>query len=312
MRLSLGGNSMTEPGVSVVVPTRNRPDQIEACIMSIMANPGDDYEIVVSDQSKDDATERSLEAYASDPRFRYVRTKTRGSSSSRNVGITSSRAPILAFTDDDCRVSFDWLANIRAIFARDTDVAAIFGKVSLPDGATDHGYAAEFEPHRREVQHDFPEAGSPWGISANMAIRRRVLEQVGLFDPVLGAGTDLFGGEDTDLTIRILAAGFKIVNAREVFVRHLGVRAGKEASKLCQGYGQAIGAVLAKHVRIGTKNSARLLASWVTGQGAKSLYNAVTGKRPTGLRFVSGLMLGIVRSLGYGVDRDRQMYVVSS
>src|SRR5205823_722134 len=115
---------MKEPGVSVVVPTRNRPDQIEPCIKSILANPGDDYEVVVSDQSSDDATERAVAPYATNGRLRYVRTTTRGSSSSRNVGIASSRGPILAFTDDDCRVSPDWLAKIGAIFAADPDVAA--------------------------------------------------------------------------------------------------------------------------------------------------------------------------------------------
>ena len=64
------------------------------------------------DQSDDDATEQALAVYAGDRRFRYVRTSSRGASAARNVGVEQSTAPIIAFTDDDCRVSTDWLQQI--------------------------------------------------------------------------------------------------------------------------------------------------------------------------------------------------------
>jgi len=303
---------MTLVRISVVLATRHRPDQAGPCVASILANPGDHFELIVVDQSDDDATERALAAYAADQRLRYVRSQTRGLSVSRNVGIEAARAPIIAFTDDDCRVSEDWIARIEAAFAASPEAAIVFGKVSLPAGALDRGYGAEFEPHRREYQHCFPPADVAWGIGANMAIRRRALGQIGSFDPLLGTGSDFGGGEDTDLAIRAIAAGLKIVNAKEVSVLHLGLREGADATKLVRGYGEGVGATLAKHVRLGTRNGGRLLASWVALHARRGLHNAVRFKRPTGLGFVGGMLLGICRSFAYGVDRDRRIYVASS
>src|SRR5437879_1289197 len=61
------GDTMT-PGISAVVPTRNRPDHAAPCAGSILSNPGDDFELLIVDQSDDDASERALAVYAGDPR----------------------------------------------------------------------------------------------------------------------------------------------------------------------------------------------------------------------------------------------------
>jgi len=296
--------------VSVVVPTRNRPDHATACVEAILANPGADFEVVLVDQSTDDATESAVGLARKDPRFRYVRSATRGSSASRNAGIAATRAPLLAFTDDDCRVPPDWVSGIERIFAEDADVAIMFGRVSLPEGGA--GYGAEFEPHRREYQNCLPRADVSWGISANMAVRRSVLDRVGTFDPLLAAGMPLRGGEDTDLAIRVLASGMKIVNAKEVSVVHLGVRVGSDASDLIRGYGVAVGAMLMKHVRLGTPEAARLLAQYIAHFGGRGLRNAATGTRPTGLGLVIGILRGTAASWSYGIDRTRRLYTLRS
>jgi hypothetical protein len=64
----------------------------------------------------------------------------------RYVGVEQSPAPIIAFTDDDCRVSTDWLQQISALFEREPKAALVFGKVSIPDELTGKGFAADFEP----------------------------------------------------------------------------------------------------------------------------------------------------------------------
>src|ERR1700704_3309464 len=102
------GDTMT-PRISAVVPTRNRPDHAAPCAGSILSNAGDDFELLIVDQSDDTATERALAAYDGDHRFRHIRSFSRGASAARNVGVEQSTAPIIAFTDDDCRVSTDWL-----------------------------------------------------------------------------------------------------------------------------------------------------------------------------------------------------------
>jgi hypothetical protein len=185
----------------------------------------------------------------------------------------------------------------------------VFGRVTVPsdvDGS--RRYAASFEPETREYENAFPGADVPWGIGANMAFRRLVFERVGMFDPLLGAGAKFPAAEEFDLTIRALAAGMKVVNAAEVSVLHLGVRERNVASALVRGYGLAIGATLAKHFRLGTREGGRLLASWVARHGSAAIRNAVLGRRPTNLGFVGGLLLGVVRSYGHSVDVGRSVY----
>jgi GT2 family glycosyltransferase len=295
------------PPISVVVPTRNRPHHAVACAGSILSNVGDDFELLMVDQSENDATERALAVYAGDRRFRYVRSSGRGASAARNVGVEQSTAPIIAFTDDDCLVSTDWLQQIIRLFEQEPEAALVFGRVSIPDELKGKGFAAEFEPCQRAYYHEFPPAHGNWGLGANMSARRSLFVRLGPFDPLLGAGSAFRAGEEFDLAIRALAAGFKVVRAAEIAVLHLGVREGHEASKLMRGYGRGNGAAIAKHVRLGTREGKALL-SWFTHFAGRGLLNAVLGRRPTGLGFFCGMLAGAYLSLSQPIDRARGIY----
>src|SRR5262245_6176326 len=96
--------------VSVVVPTKDRPQHAVECVTGMIA-AGGFAEVIVVDQSDDDATEKAVGALH-EPRLRYVRTSTRGVTNSRNIGIEVSTSEVIAFTDDDCRVRPDWVARI--------------------------------------------------------------------------------------------------------------------------------------------------------------------------------------------------------
>jgi glycosyltransferase involved in cell wall biosynthesis len=277
------------------------------CAGSILSNVGDNFELLIVDQSEDDATEQALAVYAGDRRFRYIRTSSRGLSAARNEGVEQSTAPIIAFTDDDCRVSTDWLQQITTLFEREPEAALVFGKVSIPNELKGRGFAAEFEPRHRAYYREFPPLHVAWGLGANMSARRSLFERVGTFDPLLGAGSRFRGGEEFDLAIRALAARYEVVHAAEIAVLHLGVREGNEASKLVRGYGWATGATIAKHVRLGTRES-KVLLSLSTHFVRRGLLNAVLGRRPTGLGFVGGMLAGAYSSLSQPIDRVRGIY----
>src|SRR5205085_589933 len=145
----------------------------------------------------------------------------------------SSRGEIIAFTDDDCRVAPDWISSIAHIFGSDSDAALVCGRVRVPEEIQQRGFAIGFEPQERDWFKRFPPPARDWGITANLAVRRSVLLRVGSFDPVLGPGAPLLCGEEPDLLFRVLKAGMKVVNAREVQVDHLGARApGAESTEL--------------------------------------------------------------------------------
>jgi len=294
--------------LSIVVPTRNRPDHAQACARTILAG-GDFEELLFVDQSEGGATEDSLAALG-DHRVRCVRSELRGATNGRNVGIELTHGALIAFTDDDCRVAPDWIASIRRIFAADTQVAVVCGRVRVPEELQRQGFVMSFEPHVREWSGRFPPPERDWGITANLAARREVLLRVGKFDPILGPGAPLLCGEEPDLLFRVLKAGFKVVNAREVIVDHLGVRAyGPQSRRLWQDYGVGTAAALFKHVRLGDRDAAALYLRHLGIMGRVIVKNLLAGRRPTGVVYTLAFLSGALASFKFRIDREQRLYL---
>jgi glycosyltransferase involved in cell wall biosynthesis len=293
--------------VSIVVPTRNRPTHAEDCVRVVLSTAGF-VELLVVDQSDDDATGKILSKIA-DARLRYIRSATRGVTSGRNLGINLSKGDIVAFTDDDCRIMPGWCERITKIFSSDPDIAVVCGSVRVPDDLRHLGWAESFSPPSRIWQGRYPGIGE-WGITANLSLRRSILEIVGLFDPLLGAGSPLRSGGEPDFLFRVLKAGYKVVNTRELTVDHLGIRQlGPEAAKLIKGYGAGTAAAFVKHIRVGDVAAAVVYLRFFFSTLFRVSSRAVRYQRPTGAGFLMAFMAGTLRSFNYRVDRRRRLYV---
>jgi len=300
---------MVQIRVSVIVPTRNRADHIGPCVASILANPERDIELIVVDQSDTDESARALATYRRDERVHYLRSETRGAASARNVAIAASRGPLLAFTDDDCRVPQDWIAGVLRIFESDQGAGLVFGRVDIPDGALEDGFLAAFKPVRRSYEGSFPQGLEPWGISANMGVRRELIDDVGLFDPLLGPGSKFKAGEDVDFAIRAIAHKWRVVMADEVRLLHLGVRSGEAARQLLLGYMFATGAVFAKHVRLRTPGASAMAARFLVMQIDTVARAAAKRTRPLGLNQLLSLLSGARQSLKHAIDPQGEIYI---
>jgi GT2 family glycosyltransferase len=239
-----------------------------------------------------------------------VRTDTRGVTNGRNLGMSLSRSDIVAFTDDDCRVRPDWVQRTIDIFAADPQVAVVCGRVVVPDEIQKLGYAEGFEPQEREWQGRYPPLGRDWGITANFSIRLSVLDRVGLFDPMLGAGAPLRSGGEPDFLFRVLRGGFKVVNAREVVVDHYGVRKpGDEFKKLIMGYGAGTASAIYKHVRLGDPAGIVVYLRFLTSAILVVVGNVLRLKRPTGTNYLRAFLSGTLASYRFPVDRKSRQYI---
>jgi glycosyltransferase involved in cell wall biosynthesis len=298
---------MRNPRLSVVVPTRNRPEHAASCVRSILESPGF-HEILVVDQSDQQDTQAAIEGLG-DPRVRYVRSALRGATNGRNQGIELSTGGVVAFTDDDCRVAPDWAAGILSIFGGSPEVAVVCGRVLVPEAVQSQGFTTGFEPVVREWQGRFPSPQNDWGITANFAVRRDVFAQVGPFDGRLGPGTSLGCGEEHDFLFRVFKAGLKVVNAREVAVDHLGVRAhGAETRNLLQLYAKGTAAALFKHVRLGDVDAMKLYLRHLAGCARLIATNVAHLHRPIGLGYTTAFLSGAVASFRFRVDRKSRLY----
>ncbi|HYP90554.1 MAG TPA: glycosyltransferase family 2 protein, partial [Polyangiaceae bacterium] len=276
--------SSAAPGtcaLTVAVCTRNRRDDLRECVASVLANPGESFELLVVDQS--DEADAALEERArADSRLRYHVASSRGLSRARNEVLELARGRVIAFTDDDCRVGAAWVADIEGYFSAHPEHAVVFGRVIAPAELHLKGYVATFEPAEETFVNRFPSPVGTWGIGACMALKRAAIAGLGGFDPALGAGAPIPAGEELDFTIRAIGAGLTMATTSAFEVTHLGVREHDAARKLFLGYVEGAGAAYVKNIRLATPGSKRLFAKWLAGVSQRVLLAAATGRRPVG------------------------------
>jgi glucosyl-dolichyl phosphate glucuronosyltransferase len=126
--------AVNAPDVSVVISTFDRCASLSRTLNSLLAQqvPASlDYEIIVVDNNSTDSTAAVVESYCrrEPARVRYVFEPRQGVSYGRNAGIRASRAPIVAFTDDDNEVDPHWVATVKATFDSHSETVAIGGRI---------------------------------------------------------------------------------------------------------------------------------------------------------------------------------------
>lgn len=110
--------------ISVVVPTRDRPDLLRRCLDQLA--PGAQtldaaqYEVIVADDGAPGSAAAALAA--THPWARIVAGPRRGPAANRNAGAGAARGEWIAFTDDDTVPSKDWLAAFAAALTPGVDV----------------------------------------------------------------------------------------------------------------------------------------------------------------------------------------------
>jgi GT2 family glycosyltransferase len=306
--------TMRSPDISVVVCTRDRPDSLVRTLESLSLQAHADFEVTVVDQSRDERTRRIVEGLGEhDPRFRYLRLQTPGLSRAYNRGISRSSAPLLAFTDDDCVAPAAWLGSILAAFAAHPTVLLLYGQVQPPtdlacDRARD-GVIPCFDIAERRVV-DAHRGFRLAGMGANFAARRQVFELVGPFDEVLGGGGPLESTQDFDFMFRVYRSGYSTLLEPTVKVYHYGFRSSADWPATMRSYGIGLGGFYTKHVRMRDVLAARLMVKTFAHAGGGVVTHAVA-RKPMGDRtaFAWGLVEGMRRSFGFGIDRERGVYV---
>jgi glycosyltransferase involved in cell wall biosynthesis len=294
----------TEPRpVSAVMCTRNRPDLIAGAVASVLACDPPARELVVIDQSDSNSTEGALSALiAADPRLQYVHTDRVGLSSAYNEGIRRVTSELIAFTDDDCRAPVDWIVNVEAAFAEGGEqVQLLYGQVMGPEelqGAEGVLPRLEFEARTR-IGPDTP--FFVFGMGANFAARRALFERIGGFDEVLGGGGPLRSSQDFDFLYRVHQAGLTTLLEPTVKVDHYGIRTDGDWPATQFNYGVGDGAFYTKHARCGGRSSITLWLKKTARVAARSL-----GSQRA---YARGYVYGMVKSLRYGIDRKRRIYV---
>jgi glycosyltransferase involved in cell wall biosynthesis len=216
--------------ISVVIPACDRPDSLVTCIDSILANDYSSYEIIIVDQSSDDAVSREIERkYSNHVAITCLRSHIKSSSDARNIGWRRAKNELILFTDDDAIVGPTWLRAYSEVFSLGTERIGMAGGRVIPVFQTARPAWLPYEKDYLLPSYDagddikpFPEESLP--ISVNFALLKSVLEEVGGFDPRLGLKKDsadpYLGGEDSYLAFSVKEAGYCIYYQPSAVVYH--------------------------------------------------------------------------------------------
>ena len=210
------------PTVSVVVCTRNRPDDLRECfhcIAKLMPRPD---EVIVVDNSQGDAESELL---ARSFGARYVVEPVVGLSRARNRGMKESRCEIVAYLDDDCLPDREWLEYLLRPFA-DSSVAAVTGEIVRFTDLEKERRIHRCKSHEvrylnRETPRWFEMAAfGGVGIGTNMAFRKAVASNQALFDERLGRGAPFQMAEENCAFASLISMGYSIVRTSAAEVLH--------------------------------------------------------------------------------------------
>jgi GT2 family glycosyltransferase len=243
--------------LSVIVATRNRAHAITECLDSIAASLANaaplDAEIVVVDNGSQDATSRIVERWATGCAFpvRLVVEPRAGLSVARNRALRTAQGELLVFTDDDCRLSKEYVNDLLRHDAADTEPVLRGGRVELGDD-TDLPITIRTTTTRQRLNRRTNPATHDCIVGqingCNMTMRRALVEKLGPFDERFGVGSSIESGEDSDYLFRAYLAGFTLEYVPDMTVFHYHGRKQKPVGyKLYRAYSIGTGAIYAKY-----------------------------------------------------------------
>ena len=242
--------------LSVIVGTRNRAHAIVDCLNSIAAALAKaaplDAEIIVVDNGSTDGTPTVIQNWVNSYArpARWLIESRPGLSAARNYAMRVARGDLLVFTDDDCKLSEDYICQLLRRDAADIEPVLRGGRVELGD-PSDLTLSIKTSPdlmrwNRRmnSARHDHLGATI---VGCNMALRREVAECIGPFDERLGPGASIPASEDTDWIYRAYLADITIEYVPDMVIYHCHGRKGQsEGDKLFANYARGHGAVYVK------------------------------------------------------------------
>ncbi len=218
--------------ISIIISTLNRADLLPQALESLMRQRGLSVpaEILVVDNGSTDDTATMMATVAQTPSLpiRYLHEPRTGLSYARNTGIANARGEVVAFLDDDAWAEPEWLSLLWKVHASDPAIACVGGKIVLdwPDCQRPRwlrpsflGYLGTYDlgNQSRDLS---PRDLLPFG--GNISFRRSTLEALGGFRNDLGrSGNRLGAGEEGELCLRLLQAGYRVVYEPDAVVHHL-------------------------------------------------------------------------------------------
>lgn len=287
--------------VTVVIPTVGRPDLLRRCVASIVAARPSPAEVLVADQSGDDASRDALGDYSA-AGVHVVECAGRGAARAMNAGLSLARHDVVLITNDDCTVDRDWVAVAwRHLLAHPDGI--VTGQVRPGGGGGVPSTKVAEQPH------DYTGQIVCGGLyAANMAGDRRAINAFGGFDERHGF---VAAAQDNDLCYRWLRAGRELRFEPRMIVWHHDWRTPQQLAARYRDYAVGQGALYAKHLHAGDLRILRFLVRDLY-YGLRYMAARIVRRRPSWRDERSGILAGLPRGILGGLREARRLAATSN
>jgi cellulose synthase/poly-beta-1,6-N-acetylglucosamine synthase-like glycosyltransferase len=204
---------------SFIIPCFNRADEVHELLESFskLRKPGDTrFEIIFVDGSPTEILKAVIEGFADKLPVRHEHKPKLPISPSRNLGAQLAKGDYLIFLDSDVILPEDYLISVES-FLQKTSADSFGGPDKAHESFTDTQKAISYAMTSflttggirggKQHMHKF----NPRGF--NMGIRKSVFEAVNGY-------SSMTCGEDIELSIRIIEAGYKVQLNPDAYVYH--------------------------------------------------------------------------------------------
>ena len=194
------------PTVDIVVPCYNVDHIIAQCIDSLLQQSYDKNTIaiyLVNDGSTD-TTEEILDSFAHHKQVHIILLESNsGLSTARNAGIKAGKGEVIFFLDSDMVVKQNWIES-HILVLSEKGIVGVIGDSKLPKSEAANSLDKYFYDKRRGARSvgEGEKIDFTYFLLNNTSIKRSVFEIIDFFDETITS----YGGEDTDLAIRLWEA----------------------------------------------------------------------------------------------------------
>ena len=236
-----GGNGVL---FSLIVPTLNRREDVARLLTSIEAQSCRDFEVIIVDQNPNDLLGEICRDFARRIPLLHLRLDAKGPARARNYGLGFAKGSLINFPDDDCEFRPELLARVAAHMGEQAELDALFARAVDP--VSGESSITKFDTQSQWVT---PANLYRTTVEFTMFVRRRLFDEVGLLDEMLGVGTYFGAEEGADFVLRALYKNKRLFYDPTLLISHVQKIARYDAKERMRAYnyGKGFGRLSVKH-----------------------------------------------------------------
>lgn len=241
-------------GVSLVIPTINRPEVLLDTIRDVLKQDFVNFEVIVVDQS-DEINHKAIELLTKTSiHCRYFKGHFKGLPQARNFGLQQTSKDIILYIDDDIRCDKNLVKNHYQAHLN-SGAALIAGGITEKKGdSLTSAPPGSFNKWTATAIRNFSSNQAGWCCHApggNFSIKKQIFQSIGGMDEALNIGAALY--EESELALRLAKSGYKAWFEPNAHLTHLaapmgGCRVLKDWPKYMYGLGHNRAILVFRHL----------------------------------------------------------------